>query len=111
MLISIDRQLRRHRRRALIGLAVLAIAGGALAAHVALMSGADTHMTNAAGICLILGGGVAVLAVAAVAIRRLAQRPVWLLALPAAPDLAVRPTPRGVLVRAGPSPLLQVFRL
>ncbi|MEX0741359.1 MAG: hypothetical protein WD079_01085 [Phycisphaeraceae bacterium] len=112
MLISPNSQLRR-RHQVLIALAVLAVALTALTAQTTLMDGGmDDHvMSDAAAICLAVGGSLAIIGVAIFAVRRLRQRPLWL--IPAAPTparLFVGATP-GFLARAGPPPLLQVFRL
>ena len=115
MLISVHSQLRRQRRRVLLALAVLAVALAALSAHSAVMSGAmDDHvMSDAAALCLAVGGALAVAGVAVFAVRRLLQRPLWVIPAPLTQALAFVPASAGFLVRAGPPPpaLLQVFRL
>lgn len=112
VLISLDSQLRRHRRQVLTALAVFAVALAVPTAHAAVMNGGmDDHaIGDAAAICLAVGGSLAIIGVATVALRRLRQRPLWL--IPAAPTSArlFVGTP-DVLARAGPRPLLQVFQL
>lgn len=112
MFVSLRNLLRRHRRKAALGLAVLALGFTAVAAHSALM-GTDmgSHIGGTASICLTVGGCAVFLGVAVLAIRRLLQRPRWLLAAPQAPALVLVPTDAGFLVRAGPPSVLQVFRL
>ena len=94
---------------------MLAIALAALTAHSSLMSGPmDDHaMSNAAAICMVVGGSLAVVGVAVFAVRRLARRPLWLIPAPHAPALPFVAVAPGFLVRAGPPPAasLQVFRL
>ena len=93
-------------------LAVLALGFTGLAAHSALMgSDMGSHVGSAATICLTVGGCAVFIGVAVFAIRRLLQRPVWLIAAPLAPALVFIPADAGFLVRAGPPSLLQVFRL
>jgi hypothetical protein len=112
VLILLRNQLRRHRRRAALVLAVLALGFTGLAAHSALMgSDMSGHMGNAAAICLTVGGCAVFIGVAVFAVRRLLQRPLWLIAAPLAPALAFIPADAGFLVRAGPPSRLQVFRL
>jgi hypothetical protein len=112
MLITLNRQLRRHRRRVLTALAVLAVALAALSAHAALMRGAlDGHaISDATTSCLIVGGSLAIAGVAVLAVRRLQQR-LWLVAAPPMLALGFVPAYAGFAVRAAPPPLLQVFRL
>lgn len=99
----------------LVALAVLAVALVAVTAHAAVMNGVmDDHvMSDAAALCLAVGGSLAVAGVAVFAVRRLLQRPRWVIPAPLAPSLAFVPASAGFLVRAGPPPppLLQVFRL
>jgi hypothetical protein len=71
----------------------------------------DHVMSDAAALCLALGGAVATVGVA-VAVGRLLRRPLSPVVPPLAPTPpAVAPRP-GFLIRAGPPPpaLLQVFR-
>jgi hypothetical protein len=114
MLTTLNSQLRRHRRKAKWALAVLAVAAVAHIAHSALMSSdmGDHSTSNAVAICLTVGGCVAVIGVAAFAVRRVLQRPTWTIPAPFPPALAHVPAAAGFLGRAGPPPsLLQVFRL
>jgi predicted membrane-bound spermidine synthase len=114
MLSTFNRRLRHHRRKALCALAVLAVAGVALSAKTALMS-AHGHddVSDIVAVCMIVGGYAAVAGVAVFAVRRLLQRPRWLISAPLLPALPVLPSTTGFLARAGPAPpaLLQVFRL
>jgi nitrate reductase gamma subunit len=109
--IAMHSQLRRHRRKATACMAVLAVAAVAMTAHSALMAGSGDHMSGAATICLTIGGCVAVIGVAAFAVRRLLQHPLWLISPPLAPTLPFIPVASGCLVRAGHPSLSQVFRL
>jgi hypothetical protein len=109
--ITLHSQLRRHRRKAMAGMAVLAVAAVAMTAHSAVMASGGDHMSGAASVCLMVGGCIAVIAVAAFAVRRLLQRPLWVIAAPSVPALPFVPTATGFLVRAGPRSLSQVFRL
>jgi len=112
VLITLHSQLRRQRRKVLWALALVAILGVAVTAKAALMSGhGHSDMSDAVTICLTVGACVAIAGVAVFAIRRLTQRPLWLILTPAAPALPFVPTSTGFLVRAGPPSLLQVFRL
>ena len=98
----------------LLALAVLATLA-ALTIHAAVMDGAmDDHvMSDAAALCLAVGGSLAAVGVAVFAARRPLQRPLWVIPTPVAPALSFRPAAHGFLVRAGPPPPaeLQVFRL
>jgi hypothetical protein len=109
--ISLDKQLRRHRRKLTAALAVLAVAAVAMTAHAALMSGTGDHMSDGAGICLTVGGCVAVLGVAVFAHIRLRRRPLWLIPAPLAAAPPFVAMSNGFLSRAGPPRLLQVFLL
>ena len=110
--IHLRSQLRRHRRKAALALVVLALGFTGLAAHSALMSSdMSNHMSNAATICLTVGGCAVFIGVAAFAVRRLMQRPLWLLAVPLTPALPFIAADAGFLVRAGPPSVSQVFRL
>ena len=113
MLTSLNGRLHRHRRAALCALAVLAIAAGAIATGSVLAHcGAGEHpMSGGAAICVALGGALAITGVAAFRVRHVLQRPTWRMARPMAPPLAPVAVASGVLVRAGPPPQLQVFRL
>jgi hypothetical protein len=112
VLIKLDSELRRHRRKVLWALALFAVLGVAVTAKAALMSGHEHgDMSDAVVLCMTVGACVAVAGVAVFAARRLAQRPMWLIASPVAAALASVPVSPGFLVRAGPPPLLQVFRL
>ena len=112
MLIALHRVLRRQRRLVLPALAVAALAAGALTVQSALMSdGMGHHMTNGAALCLAVGGCAFIVVGAAAVVRRLAQRPLRAIPAPPVPTLAFVPVSAGFLVRAGPPPLLQVFRL
>ena len=112
VLISLHSQLRRHRRKATCALAALALGFIGLAAHATLMSSdMGNHMGNTAAVCLAVGGCALFIAVAAFSIRRLLQRPLWLLAAPLMPARPFTPTSAGFPVRAGPASLSQVFRL
>lgn len=113
MLISLHIQLRRHRRKVVIGLAVLAVGVAALSAHAALMTGesSDHGMSGAVSICMVVGGSLAVFGVGISAVRRLLQRPRWLIPPPLAAAPAFVSASAGFLVRAGPPPLLSVLRL
>ena len=96
----------------LTALAVLSVALAALSAHSALMGSMGDHgMSDIAAICLAVGASLAIAGVAVFAIRRLAQRPLWVIPVPAAPAAAFVPRSTAFLARAGPPPLLQVFRL
>jgi uncharacterized membrane protein YhaH (DUF805 family) len=111
MLISLDSRLRAHRRRAALVLVVFAFGVLGFAAHSALMGSDMGKMGDTATICLALGGCAVFIGAAVLAVRRLRQRPLWLIPPPAAPRLPFIPAFSGFLVRAGPPPLLQVFRL
>lgn len=113
MLSSLNTRLRRHRSKVRWALAVLAVAAVALTAHSALMSSdmGDHAMSDAVAICLTVGGCVAVIGVAAFAVGRVLQRPTCVIPTPLAPAPPFVPASAGFLVRAGPPPLLQVFRL
>ncbi len=107
MLISVNSQLHR-RRRARWALAVLAVSAATLMGHAALMDGFSAHaMSNAAAVCVAVG----FVAVAVFAIRRVLQRPTYIVTplLVWAPE-PIRPA-GGVPVRAGPPLLLPVLRL
>ena len=112
VLIALHSQLRPRRRQVLTELAVLAVALAALTAHSALMGSMGDHaMSDTAAICLALGGSLAIAGATVFAIGRLAQRPPGVIPVPAAPALAFVPTSTGFVARAGPPPMLQVFRL
>jgi hypothetical protein len=113
MLVSLRSQLRRHRRSALAVLAILLVATVALTAHAAMMS--STHGNNGMGamtaICLIAASLAAVVVVGGLAVRRRFSRSSWLIPPPVVPDFAFIAAFSGLFARAGPPPLLQVFRL
>jgi hypothetical protein len=115
VLISLRNQLRRHRRKAALALAVLALGFVGLAAHSALMSSdmsmGHHNMADTAALCVAVGGCALFLAVATFAAARPKRRPLWLIAPPPAPAPGFVPVLFGFLVRAGPPPLTQVFRL
>ena len=92
-------------------LALVAVVSVAMMANAAVMSQHGHSDSDAVVICLTVGACVAVAGVAVFAIQRLAQRPLWLIPAPGLPALVFVPTSTGFLVRAGPPPLLQVFRL
>jgi len=111
VLISVHSQLRRHRRKVLWALAMLAVVSIGLTARTALMSAhGHVDMSDAVAICMTVGGCVAIAGVAAFAVRRLAQRPLWRIPMPLAPASALVWVDTGFLVRAGPRQVLQVFR-
>ena len=97
----------------LVALAALAVALAALTAHAAAMNDAmgDHVMGDAAAICLVVGGALAAVSVAVFAVGRRPQRPLWVIPQPLAPALPFLPASSGFLARAGPPPVLQVFRL
>ena len=112
MLILLNSRLRRHRRQAALVLAVFAFGVLGFAAHSAVMGSDMGKMGDTAAVCLALGGCAVFIGAAVFAVRRLAAtRPLWLIPAPAAPTLPFIPAFSGFLVRAGPPPLLQVFRL
>ena len=94
--------------------AVLAVALTALTAHAALVGGpmGDHVMSDAAAICAVVGGTLAVTGVAVGAVRLLIQRRPWTDPLPLAAARVLLPSACGLPVRAGPPlpALLQVFR-
>ena len=109
MLVSIHRQLRRHRRKVVLALAIVAVAATAVTAHAALMN-PDHGASSAALVCLAVGGCVVLTVVAAVALRRRPARDWALVSLMPAPALPSLPADTGVIARGSPPPLLQVFR-
>lgn len=115
MIVSLHHHLRRRRRRLLVALVLLAVALAALTAHAAAMDGAmgEHVMSDAAALCLAVGGSLAAIGVGAFAARRLRQRGRSIVPVFLAPTPVLRPAAAGVLVRAGPprSATLQVFRL
>lgn len=111
MLIRLNSQLRTHRRRVLIALAVLASGVALAAAHGAVMSAEmPGHLGEVAAVCLF--GGLTAVTAGGLAISSPHPRLRWRMAAPLAPVIArVSATP-GRAARAGPPPpLLQVFRL
>jgi len=114
VLIEINSQLRRRRRRVISSTTVLAVTLAAFAAHSALLSSASTgdHAIGQAAVtCLAVGGSLALAGVAVFAVRRLRHRLFSPIAGSTAPALPLVPAPSAVAARAGPAPLLQVFRL
>jgi peptidoglycan/LPS O-acetylase OafA/YrhL len=115
VIVSLHTHLRRRRRRLLVALALLAVALAALTAHAAAMDGAmgDHVMSDAAALCLAVGGSLAAIGVRAFAARRMPQRSRWVIPAFALPAPLLLPAAAGVLVRAGPPrpASLQVFRL
>jgi hypothetical protein len=112
MLISLRSQLRRHRRRAFAVLAVLLVAMVALTAHAAMASSTHNNdMGTMTTICLVAASLAAVVAGGTFVVQRMFSRPRWLMPAPVVPDFAFIPTFSGLFARAGPPPLLQVFRL
>ena len=116
-LIQLNRLMRRYGRVALVAAALLGVLAVIATASAASMSmGAHHHHMAGHGkstvvMCVALGGCVLVVATAAAAVPRLAQRGVWSISAPPLPAVAWAPAPARSLARAGPPPLLQVFRL
>ncbi len=112
--IQLNRQMRRYRRPAAALVALLAVVGVLAGAHSWGM-GAHHHMGGHAKgtvlACVTFGGCALVVATAAVAVRPLAQRGRWSVLAPPAPAVADVPEAARFLARAGPPPVLQVFRL
>jgi hypothetical protein len=112
MLMSLNTRLRRNRQWVACALAVLALGFFGLAAHSALInSSKEHHMSGSAAVCLVVGCCALFIGVAAFAARRLLQRPMGLIAVAPTPTFALIPFSSGFLVRAGPPPVTQVFRL
>lgn len=111
MFIALHTRLRQHRREFLVALSVMGVAAVLMTAHSAFMGASGDQMTTAATVCLAIGGCTAVVGVALFAIQRARPRPLWLIPAPAHPALPFVRALTGALVRAGPPPLLQVFRL
>jgi uncharacterized membrane protein YhaH (DUF805 family) len=111
MLISLNTRLHRHRRLAAVIAAVFVFGVFGFAAHSAMMGSDMGKMGDTAAVCLALGGCAVFIGAAVVAVRRLRQRPLWVIPAPAAPILPFVPASTGFLVRAGPPDLIQVFRL
>lgn len=112
--IHLNRLMRRYGRVAVLLAGVLAAVAVLATARTAMMSGHEHHRTGHDAVVLCVTVGACALAVlgTAVAVRRLLQRPLWLLAdvHPAAQPFVATPAP--YMTRAGPPPpLLQVFRL
>lgn len=112
LLTSLNTRLRRQRRQVLAALAVLGTVTVIAAGHAALAShGMGHHVGDAAVIaCMAIGSGLVAVGTVALAIRRprVGSWPLTLLPTPAldpARAMSVRPA------RAGPPPVLQVFRL
>ncbi len=93
-------------------LAVLAAGTVAATAHSGLMgSGLDDGMGDAAVVvCIAVGGGLVAAGAVVFAMRKL-RTPSWPVVSPPAPSLDVARAVPALLTRAGPPPLLQVFRL
>lgn len=113
MLIALHTRLRRRRQVAATVLVVLAIAGAGLAVHSIVMSdGMGGHaISDAATVCILLGSALALAGGAVLTARHCGQRLSWPISDTPALMRAFAPVIRAVLVRAGPPPLLQVFRL
>jgi hypothetical protein len=114
--IQLNRLMRRYWRFAATAAAVSGVLAIVAAAGAASMPmGEHDHGTghgeSAVVTCVALGGCALVVATAAVAVRRLVQRGVWSLSAPLTPAGSSVAAPRRVRARAGPPPLLQVFRL
>jgi uncharacterized membrane protein len=107
--------LRRYGRLAVVVAALL----GAVAVLAAVRAASDTgHEHRASGhedavvLCVAVGGCVLAVAGGAVAIRRVAHKPLWLLAAPLVPTRLFIPALTLFPARAGPPlALLQVFRI
>ncbi|PTL60289.1 hypothetical protein [Paraconexibacter algicola] len=111
MSVSINRFLRRSRRRLLLVASLLFICFAVVSAHSAFGGGQMDHdgqMAGALAVCLAIGETAAAMFVAA-ALGRLAVRPARLTALPATLEGTPRlfGVPQGTKARAGPE--LQVF--
>jgi hypothetical protein len=91
--ITLHSQLRRHRRKAVAGMAVLAVAAVAMTARSAVMASGGDHMSGAASVCLVVGGCMAVIAVAAFAVR-------WLLVAGASAVVDCGAERRGTALRS-----------
>lgn len=111
MLISVHNRLLRHRRKVLWGLAVLAAVSVAPTVKTALMS-AHGHgdLSDAVPICVVVGACVAIVGVVVFSLRRVIERPLWLIPAPLAWAMVFVPVASGYLGRAGP-PGSQVLRL
>ncbi len=110
--MTINTRLRRRRRKVLAVLAVLAAGTVAATAHSVLMSsGTGDHMSDGAVVvCITVGGGLVAAGAIVFALRKL-RLPTWPLASSPAPWLDLARAVPVPLARAGPPPLLQVFRL
>lgn len=113
VMISINNQLRHHRRKVVWAMALVALVIVAVVAWFAVVDNdrGHDHGGNTAAVCITIGACLAATGAAVFAARRLRERatftifespmPVWVSA--------------GVHVlasaRAGPAPMLQVFRL
>ena len=93
-------------------LVVLALGVSALSAHAAMVNSAHANNMGAmTAICLVAASLAAVVAVGAFVVQRMFSQPRWLIPAPVVPDFAFIPAFSGLFARAGPPPLLQVFRL
>lgn len=112
MLMWMNTALRRRRRQVLLVLAVVATGTVAITAHSLVMSpGTGHHISDAAvAVCIAVGGGLVAAGAIAFATRR-PRQPSWPLAASPAPRRDVARVVPVHLARAGPPPLLQVFRL
>jgi drug/metabolite transporter (DMT)-like permease len=114
--IQLNRLMRRYWRFAASAAAVLGVLAIVAAAGAASMPLAEHdhgagHGKSAVVTCVAVGGCALVVAAAVVAVRRLVQRGVWSLSAPLMPAVSSVAAPRRFQARAGPPPLLQVFRL
>ena len=110
MFITLNRVLRRQRRRFVTLAVMLGLAGALVVAHSAM--GHD-HMGDVGGaivMCLAVAETAVVAVGAALALGAWMRRPLRLLPAPLAPEPSFVPSPVVARSRAGP-PLLQVFRL
>jgi drug/metabolite transporter (DMT)-like permease len=112
MLMWMNSVLRRRRRQALLILAVVAVGTVAITAHSMVMRPSTGHdMGDAAmALCIAVGGGLVAAGAMAFAKRR-PRLPSWPLAASAAHRRDITRVAPVHLARAGPPPLLQVFRL
>lgn len=119
MLIATHRQLQRHRRKMLWAAAVFTTAALSLTAGTVLASdhahgGMDRGVDDAALVCIMGAGCVAVLGMGAGTFTHQppSQQPLWAIDTSPAPASAFVGMGLGFLVRAGPwSALREIFRL
>jgi hypothetical protein len=110
--MRITRLMRRNANIAKALLALLSLSAVLVAVHgVPLHDHDGGGGTDAIVLCIVIAGGVVAVVATATAIRQVARQPLWLVATPALPVGPSIAAPRFVLARAGPPPLLQVFRL